>query len=63
MKIDYIGEQKDSCRYLQERRCHKGAAVISIRSSEQDAKTCKRAFTLRTKIALPNRQKSTSASE
>ena len=29
----------------------------------KDAKTYKRDFTLRTKIALPNRQKSTSASE
>ena len=39
------------------------AAVAVIRSSVQDAKTSKRAFTLRTKGALPNRQKSTSASE
>lgn len=37
--------------------------VVVVRYSVQDAKTHKRAFTLRTKIALPNRQKSTSASE
>ena len=40
-----------------------GAAVAVIRFSVQDAKICKRAFTLRTKSALPNGQKSTSASE
>ena len=39
------------------------AAVVVIRYSVQDAKTHKRAFTLRTKIALPHRQKSTSASD